>query len=117
MRTLLTLFTLFCMILPSHAQDEPTVTKRDTLRSYSVKVVDRKGKPLSGLVVSDTRQGEVFLTNAKGLVNLEAVSDADSIVVFLPNIGETHIPCRGTDSLLITVRSKKRFRVQDRKNW
>lgn len=49
------------------------------------------------------------------MVSLDGIGDADSLVVFLPNIGETHIPCAGLDSVQITVRSKTRFRVQDRK--
>ena len=107
MKKWLTLCTVLCVVLSASAQD--------TLRPYSVKVVDRKGKPIPGLVVSVASRGSAFVTNEKGLVELEAVSDADSLIVFLPNIGETHIPCKGTDSVQITVRSKTRFRVQDRK--
>lgn len=107
MKKWLTLCTVLCVVLSASAQD--------TLRPYSIKVVDRKGKPIPGLVVSVASRGSAFVTNEKGLVELEAVSDADSLIVFLPNIGETHIPCKGTDSVQITVRSKTRFRVQDRK--
>ncbi|HOO42460.1 MAG TPA: TonB-dependent receptor plug domain-containing protein [Bacteroidales bacterium] len=104
-----------CMmpLLPVDAQDNEI--QQDTLRNFSVKIVDRKGKPMPNLVISRLRQDQSFLTDKKGSVLLEGICDKDSLVVFLPNIGETHIPCEGLDSILITVRSKKRFRVEDRK--
>ncbi len=100
-------------LLPVDAQDNEI--QQDTLRNFSVKIVDRKGKPMPNLVISRLRQDQSFLTDKKGSVLLEGICDKDSLVVFLPNIGETHIPCEGLDSILITVRSKKRFRVEDRK--
>jgi len=112
----LTITILFCTMLTSAAQDTPlAVTGQDTLRPFSVKVVDRRGKPLSGLVVSVKRQDKALMTNEKGLVEFEGISDADSVVLYLPGIGETHVPCLGTDSIQVMVRSQKRFRIQDRK--
>ena len=58
---------------------------------------------------------EGSLSTDKRIVNLEGVYDSDTVIVFLPNIGESHIPCEGTDSVQITIRSKKRIRIQDRK--
>ena len=106
---------LFCVVLTTWAGHIQTENKKDTLRPYSVRIVDRRGKPMEGLVVSVPRLEEAFLTNEKGFIEVEGVYDTDSIVVFLPYIGEAHIPCEGTDSIQITVRSKKRYRVQDRK--
>ncbi|MFA5768875.1 MAG: hypothetical protein WC871_04965, partial [Bacteroidales bacterium] len=99
--------------LPAGAQDNEI--QQDTLRNFSIKIVDRKGKPMPNLVVSTVHQDQSFLTDKKGSVLLEGVCDRDSLVVFLPNIGETHIPCEGLDSILISVKSKKRFRVDNRK--
>ncbi|MDD4919331.1 MAG: TonB-dependent receptor plug domain-containing protein [Bacteroidales bacterium] len=101
-------------MLTSAAQDTQAGIQQDTLRPYSVKVVDSRGKPLPGLVVSVKRRDKAFITNEKGLVEFEGISDADSIIVYLPEIGETHVPCLGTDSIQVMVRSKKRFRIQDR---
>jgi hypothetical protein len=101
-------------MLTSAAQDTQAGIQQDTLRPYSVKVVDSRGKPLPGLVVSVKRRDTAFITNEKGLVEFEGISDADSIIVYLPEIGETHVPCLGTDSIQVMVRSKKRFRIQDR---
>ncbi|MFA5302032.1 MAG: hypothetical protein WC395_05045 [Bacteroidales bacterium] len=98
---------------PVWAQDNNI--QQDTLRNFSIKIVDRKGKPMPNLVVSTVHQDQSFLTDKKGSVLLEGVCDRDSLVVFLPNIGETHIPCEGLDSILISVKSKKRFRVDNRK--
>ena len=92
---------------PVWAQDNNI--QQDTLRNFSIKIVDRKGKPMPNLVVSTVHQDQSFLTDKKGSVLLEGVCDRDSLVVFLPNIGETHIPCEGLDSILISVKSKKRF--------
>lgn len=100
-------------LLPAGAQDNEI--QQDTLRNFSIKIVDRKGKPMPNLVVSTVHQDQSFLTDKKGSVLLEGVCDRDSLVVFLPNIGETHIPCEGLDSILISVKSKKRFRVDNRK--
>lgn len=115
MRKILTTITLFCVTLAAWAAYVQTETKQDTLRPYSIKVVDRRNKPVEGVVVSISRLKEAFLTDKKGLVNLEGVYDSDTVIVFLPNIGESHIPCEGTDSVQITIRSKKRIRIQDRK--
>ncbi|MFA5444480.1 MAG: hypothetical protein WC128_05490 [Bacteroidales bacterium] len=100
-------------LLPAGAQDNEI--QQDTLRNFSVKIIDRKGKPMPNLVVSTVQQDQSFMTDKKGLVLLEGICDKDSLVVFLPNIGKTHIPCEGLDSILITVRSKKRFSIADRK--
>ena len=93
-------------MLTSAAQDTQAGIQQDTLRPYSVKVVDSRGKPLPGLVVSVKRRDKAFITNEKGLVEFEGISDADSIIVYLPEIGETHVPCLGTDSIQVMVRSK-----------
>ncbi len=110
-----TFLALFCIVITTWAGHTQTERKKDTLRPYSVRIVDRKGKPIEGLVVSVTGLKESFLTDKEGLVAIEGISDADSIMVFLPHIGEAYIPCKGTDSIQIAIRSKKRFRVQDRK--
>lgn len=115
MKALLINLVLACMALPLSSQWQNTEIQQDTLRSFSVKIVDKRGRPLPNLVVSTTSGSETVLTDKKGLVALESISDIDSLIVFLPNIGETHIPCAGLDSLLIKVRSKTRYRVQDRK--
>ena len=114
MKLLFTITTLFCFIMTSVAQEKQPGLQQDTLRPFSVKVVDRRGKPLPGLVVSVKRQENALITDQKGLAEFEGVSDSDTIIIYLPNIGETHVPCMGTDSIQIMVRSKKRFRIQDR---
>ncbi|MDY0358247.1 MAG: hypothetical protein WCW89_02175 [Bacteroidales bacterium] len=115
MKKILISIVLACTVLPLSAREQDNNTQQDTLRSFCVKVVDRKGKPIPNLVVSSAGQTASFLTDRNGMVSLDGIGDADSLVVFLPNIGETHIPCAGLDSVQITVRSKTRFRVQDRK--
>jgi len=110
------LFAIIACIMPlSPVWAQDNNIQQDTLRNFSVKIVDRKDKPLQNLVVSTVQRDQSFLTDKNGSVVLEGICDNDSLVVFLPNIGETHIPCQGLDSILITVRSKKRFRVDDRK--
>jgi TonB-dependent SusC/RagA subfamily outer membrane receptor len=104
---------LLMPLLPAGAQDNDI--QQDTLRNFSVKIVDRKGKPMPNLVVSTAHKDQSFMTDKKGLVLLEGICDKDSLVVFLPNIGKTHIPCEGLDSILISVKSKKRFRIDNRK--
>ncbi|HPJ82217.1 MAG: TonB-dependent receptor plug domain-containing protein [Bacteroidales bacterium] len=104
-----------CLLLPLTAQEQVNDQQKDGTRTFSVKIVDKKGKPLSNLVVSTVREKTTFLTDKKGIVNLEGIADSDSLVVFLPNIGETHIPCAGLDSVQISVRSKTKYHIQDRK--
>ena len=113
-KIILTVF-LSCLLLPMTAQEKVNVQQKDGLRTFSVKIVDKKGKPIPNLIVSTVRDNVTFLTNNKGIANLEGIADTDSLVVFLPNIGETHIPCAGLDSVQITVRSKTKYHVQDRK--
>jgi hypothetical protein len=113
-KIVLTLMLSF-FLLPLSAQDQVNDQDKEAIRSFSVKIVDRKGRPMPNLVVSTVREKVTFLTDRKGIVSLEGISDIDSLVVFLPNIGETHIPCAGLDSVQITVRSKTKYLVQNRK--
>ncbi len=108
---LLAIIACIMPLMPALAQDNDI--QQDTLRNFSVKIVDRKGKPIPKVVVSTIQQEESFFTDKNGTVLLEGICDLDSLVVFLPNIGETHIPCQGLDSIQISVKSKRRFKIED----
>ena len=53
--------------LPLSAREQDN-TQQDTLRSFCVKVVDRKGKPIPNPVVSSAGQTS-FLTDRNGMVS------------------------------------------------
>lgn len=115
MKQIILTIILSYLLLPLMAQEQVKEKQNDGTRTFSVKIVDKKGNPLPNLAVSTVREKTAFLTDKKGLVNLEGIADTDSMVVFLPDIGETHIPCAGLDSVQITIRSKTKYQVRDRK--
>ncbi|MDD4827704.1 MAG: hypothetical protein PHR97_03480, partial [Bacteroidales bacterium] len=112
MKTLATiLFVLFSANL-AIAQTGEKVASQDTLRNFSLKVVDNKGKPVSSIAVSFTANTATLLTDNMGIARQEGISDKDTMTVMLPVIGPTEIPLYGLDSVLITIKSDKKFKIK-----
>lgn len=112
MKTIATLlFVLFSANL-AIAQTGEKVASQDTLRNFSLKVVDKKGKPVSSIAVNFTANTATLLTDNMGIARLEGISDKDTMTVMLPVIGPTEIPLYGLDSVLITMKSGKKFKIK-----
>jgi hypothetical protein len=65
---LLAIIACIMPLMPALAQDNDI--QQDTLRNFSVKILDRKGKPIPKIVVSTIQQDESFLTDKNGFVTL-----------------------------------------------
>ncbi|MDR1672190.1 MAG: TonB-dependent receptor plug domain-containing protein [Bacteroidales bacterium] len=53
--------------------------------------------------------GKAGVTDRAGLFVFQDMTDSDSISVMLPSYGETVIPVTGMDSIVVTVRSARRY--------
>ncbi len=112
MKTIATLlFVLFSANL-AMAQAGEEVALQDTLRNFSLKVVDKKGKPMSGIAVNTTANRVTLLTDNNGHAKMDSISDKDTLTVMLPVIGAADIPLYGLDSVLITIKSAKKFKIK-----
>jgi len=96
-----TVFSLFVPIL-ALAQD---VVPRDVI----LKVVDKRGRPVSGIVVKAQMQEYAGITDKDGLHIFNNFEDGDSIVMMLPKFGETRFPADGMDSVVVQLRSNTRY--------
>ena len=61
------------------------------------------------IVVSAHDNATAGMTDRKGLFVFTDMTDSDIISVFLPKYGETFIPAEGMDSIVVTLRSARRY--------
>jgi len=100
MKTIRILFTILCVSLASGVfAQEPEG------RDFSVKITNRRGKPVSGIVVQTVNSGEVGITDRQGRYAFRSLAGEEQIRMFLPNHGETIVPIAGLDSLDVMIRS------------
>ena len=101
----ITVFFLFAlMAIIVKAQDIDS-----TKRNISLKILDKKERPMSNIVVyslSDTNGG---FTDRTGLFVFNNMSDSDTISMMLPRVGETFVPVAEMDSIVIKMRSARRY--------
>jgi len=83
----------------------------DSLRKVGVRVLDRHNRPVEGVIMYSTADCKPLQTDAGGRTILPLITDGDSLIAILPEAGIHHIPLEGMDSILIKVRSGKRFKV------
>ncbi len=85
------------------------------MRNCSVRVVNKKQKPMEGVILSTSNNSKAFSTGKDGRALVTDITDADSLYAYLPEKGRVEMPFAGLDSLLITVRSAKKYTVRDAK--
>lgn len=83
------------------------------VRDITLKVVNKKSRPLSGIVVLSTASDAGGLTDAKGSYVFKGLTNKDSLIVMLPEFGRTMIPVADYDSLLVRVRSPRSYSYFD----
>lgn len=95
----------FCLLTGSlGVVAQPT----DTLREITVRVVDRKGKPVPKIIVQAASSTSAGITDRKGNHTLSGLQTGDSINVLLPQIGEVLVPVKeGVDVILLTLKSSR----------
>lgn len=93
-----------------------TITAQDvdtTFRDVSLKIVDKKSRPIQSIVVHTTTGTQTGMTDHNGLYVFRNLSDNDSLTMLLPKYGETVIPVSGMDSIVVTLRSAQRMYYRD----
>ena len=82
-------------------------------RDISVKILNKRGRPISKVVVHSLRTTHAGITDRTGLFVFRDMSDKDTISVILPKYGKTLIPVAGMDSIVISLRSSVRYSYED----
>ena len=97
-------FLLIFMTVATYAQETDT-PKRDV----SLLILDKKGRPVSHVIVRSLSAAKAGFTDNKGLFVFTGMTDLDTVSMILPKYGETFIPVEGMDSLVVKLRSARRF--------
>ena len=98
-------FNLFVlMTVTIKAQDIDT-----TKRNISLKILDKKERPMVNIVVQSLSDTIAGFTDRSGLFVFNNMSDNDTILMLLPKIGGTLVPVVGMDSIVIKMRSARRY--------
>jgi len=82
-------------------------------RDISLKVLNKRGRPVSKVVVHSLHTAHAGITDRTGLFVFREMSDKDTISVILPKYGEALIPVAGMDSIVISLRSSVRYSYED----
>jgi len=96
------LFILMSAGLSAQEKDSPG-------RNISLIVLDKKGRPIERIIVRTLNNTNAGMTNRKGVFVFTGMTDDDKISMFLPKYGETIIPVTGMDSIVVTLRSPRRY--------
>jgi len=78
-------------------------------RNVSLLILDKKGRPVNQVIVRSHSANKAGFTDNKGLFVFTGLTDGDTISMILPKYGETFIPVAGMDSLVVKLRSARRF--------
>ena len=78
-------------------------------RNVSLKITDKKGRPVSNIIVQSRITGKAGVTDRSGIFIFEDMSDSDTIAMMLPKYGETFFPVAGMDSLVVSLRSARSY--------
>ena len=82
-------------------------------RDISLKISNKRGRPVSKIIVHSVKTGEAGFTDRSGRFVFANMSDDDTISMKLPRYGDTHIPVAGMDSLVVTLRSSVQYSVNN----
>jgi hypothetical protein len=97
-------FLLSMMISGAVAQDT---------RNISVRIVDKKGRPMNNIVVQSVGENQTGLTDQNGWYVFNNIAHDATISAILPKYGETTFPITEMDTLLVILRSATRYAYVD----
>jgi len=97
-------FLFFLMSATIRAQDADLPG-----RNISLVIRDKKGRPIERIIVRSLNNTNAGMTNRKGLFVFTDMTDNDRISMFLPKYGETIISVTGMDSIVVMLRSSRRY--------
>jgi len=86
-----------------------TIAQDVAPRDVTLKVIDRRGRPVPGIVVRAQTQESAGFTDKDGLHIFNNFEEGDSVVMILPKFGETSFPADGMDSVVVQLRSRTRY--------
>ena len=103
------IIAFLCANMDANAQD---TNLKD--RDISLKILNKKGRPLKKVYAQSLHTGSAGFTDRTGLYVFRDMSDKDTIAVKLPKIGKIGIPVSGMDSIVVTVRSSNNYSYVNR---
>ena len=80
-----------------------------SMRDVSLKVINKRGRAVNGIIVQSINAGKAGITDRSGLFVFVDMTDNDTISLILPRYGETMIPVAGMDSIVVTLRSARLY--------
>jgi len=95
---------IFLMSVAIKAQDVDS-----TKRNISLMILNNKERPVDRIIVRNLSNTQAGMTGRSGLFVFTEMSDRDTISVILPRYGETIIPVAGMDSIVVKLRSARRY--------
>ena len=99
----ITIFFLFVSMAVAVVAQDIDSTKRD----ISLRILDKKERPMSNIIVQST--DKTGFTDRSGLFVFNGMSDSDTILMMLPKVGQTLVSVAGMDSIVIKMRSTRRY--------
>jgi len=97
-------FFLILMSVAAWAQDMDAPKRNITL-----KLTNKKGRPLKNIVVQSSNTDKAGITDRKGLFIFREMTDSDTISIMLSKYGESIIPVAGMDSIVVMLRSARLY--------
>ena len=85
-------------------------------RDVTVKITNKRGKPVKGVVVQSVEGGDVGITDQGGYYVFKNITQEDQIRMFLPNYGERLVPVEGLDSLRVVLNSSNQVAYYNDRN-
>jgi len=108
MRTLITLCCSFLLCTVAWTQNEDFPT-----RDISLKILNKKGRPVRNILVESLLTGKAGLTDRAGLFVFDDLSDNDTLSLQLKRSGHIVIPVAGLDSIVVMERSSKLYAYEN----
>lgn len=104
MKTIVIFFCSFLMSIGAWAQNVDPQN-----RDISLRILNKKGRPVSNIVVQSRRTNMVGMTDRAGVYVFNNMDDDDTIIANLPKFGKTMIPVKGMEHIVIMVRSSMHY--------
>jgi TonB-dependent SusC/RagA subfamily outer membrane receptor len=82
-------------------------------RDFSVRIINRRGRPVVSVVMQALSTGEVGITGDDGRYLFSDIAPKEDIRLFLDERGEMVVPVEGLDSLLVVLRATQQVEYLD----
>ena len=82
-------------------------------RDIPLKVVNKRGRPVSNVMLHSSLTNKTGVTDRAGLFVFSDMADSDTINMIFPKSGSAQIPVAGLDAVVITMRSSNQYIVND----